>query len=325
MSRRVVVITGASYGLGRAASEAFAADGADVGLLARSRDGLEDARRAVEQHGRRALAVEVDVADADGVEDAAERIEREIGPIDVWVNNAMATIFGRVEDITPLEYRRATEVTYLGYVWGTLAALRRMKPRDEGVIVQVGSALAYRSIPLQSAYCGAKHAILGFTDSLRSELLHDRSNVRLTMVHLPALNTPQFEVGRNKMGRRAQPVPPIYEPEVAAEAIVWASRNPRREVWVAPSTVAAIVGDKLAPASGDRYLARAGFEAQQGDELADTVSDNLFEPVAGVRGARGRFSDRARQRSVQLWLTMHRDALVTAAGAAVALAALRRR
>jgi len=318
----VVVVTGASAGVGRATAVAFAREGARVGLVARGEDGLYGARKDVEAAGGQALVVSADVADADAVERVATAVEDTLGPIDVWVNNAMAAIFSPFMKITPAEYRRATEVTYLGYVWGTMAALRRMLPRDRGVIVQVGSALAYRGIPLQAPYCGAKHAVQGFTESLRCELLHDGSRVRVTMVQLPALNTPQFDWGRNRMPRKPQPVPPIYQPEVGADAIVWSARNPeRREVYAGETTAITILGDKLAPAVGDRYLARTGYESQQTAEPADeNAPDNLFEPVRGDHGAHGRFDRRALSRSAQLWATKHRRLLalagVTALGAA---------
>jgi NAD(P)-dependent dehydrogenase (short-subunit alcohol dehydrogenase family) len=315
----VVAVTGASAGVGRATARAFARDGADVGLIARGRERLESARREVEELGRRAAVVVADVADAAQVESAAQQIEDELGPIDVWVNNAMTTVFAPVSDTTPEEFRRATEVTYLGSVWGTMAALRRMRPRDSGVIVQVGSALAYRGIPLQAAYCGSKHALQGFLESLRAELLHDGSHVRLTMVQLPALNTPQFTWSRAKLPRAPQPVPPIFQPEVAADAIVWAARHPRRELMVGWPTVKAIVGNALAPGIADRYLARNGFDAQQTDELVDPDRpDNLFEPVPGDQGAHGPFDDQSRDRSIQLRLAKRRAWL---GGGAAALAA----
>jgi NAD(P)-dependent dehydrogenase (short-subunit alcohol dehydrogenase family) len=310
----VIVVTGASAGVGRAAAVAFARRGARVGLLARGRDRLEAKRDEIEAAGGEALVVVTDVADADQVEQAAAAVEESLGPIEIWVNNAMATVFSPFVEITPTEYQRATEVTYLGYVWGTMAALRRMLPRDRGVIVQVGSALAYRGIPLQAPYCGAKHAIQGFTESLRCELLHEGSSVQVTMVQLPALNTPQFDWGRSRMPRKTQPVPPIYQPEIAADAIVWAARLRRREVYVGGSTVLTILGDKIAPGVGDRYLARTGYEAQQTDErAADERQDNLFDPVPGDPGAHGRFDASARRRSVQLWATKHCRALTTLA------------
>jgi NAD(P)-dependent dehydrogenase (short-subunit alcohol dehydrogenase family) len=322
----VVVVTGASAGVGRATARAFAARGARIGLVARGRDGLEGARQEVEAAGGEALVLAADVADHEQVERAASAVEEAFGPIDVWVNNAMATIFAPFVDIVPEEFTRATEVTYLGYVWGTRAALRRMLPRDRGTIVQVGSALAYRGIPLQTPYCGAKHAIQGFTESVRCELLHEGKNVHLTMVQLPALNTPQFDWGRTKMPRQPQPVPPIYQPEVAAEAIVWAAESPARERYVAASTVATIVGNEIVPSLADRYLARTGYASQQTDEPIDPDRrDNLFEPVPGDHGAHGRFDARAKPRSAQLWASMHRVKLALAGLAAVtaALAAAR--
>jgi NAD(P)-dependent dehydrogenase (short-subunit alcohol dehydrogenase family) len=270
------------------------------------------------------VAVPVDVADAEAVERAAEQIEGELGPIDVWVNNAMATVFSPVAEITADEFRRATEVTYLGTVHGTMVALRRMRPRDSGVIVQVGSALAYRSIPLQAPYCGAKAAIRGFTDSLRCELLHERSKVRLTMVHLPALNTPQFGLARSRLPRHPQPVPPIYQPELAAESIVWASSHRRREVLVGGPTVIAVLGAKLAAGVGDAYLARNGYDAQQSDIRIDQDRpDNLFDVVPGDHGAHGIFDAEAKSRSVQFALNQNRDRLLF--GAALAAIALARR
>jgi NAD(P)-dependent dehydrogenase (short-subunit alcohol dehydrogenase family) len=306
----VVVITGASAGVGRATACAFAKLGASIGLLARGRDGLEAARRDVEARGGRALVLPTDVADPGAVEAAAEAVEREFGPIDVWVNNAMLSVFSPVKQMQADEYRRVTEVTYLGYVHGTLSALRRMLPRDRGAIIQVGSALAYRGIPLQSAYCASKHAIQGFCDSLHSELIHDRSHVRLTMVQMPAMNTPQFDWVKSRLPRRAQPVPPIYQPEVAAEAIVWAAFHNRREIEVGWPTVEAILGNKIAPGWLDRYLARNGFDAQMTNEPEDPARpNNLWEPLPGDHGAHGRFDARAHPRSWQLWLDLHREAL----------------
>jgi NAD(P)-dependent dehydrogenase (short-subunit alcohol dehydrogenase family) len=313
---RVVVVTGASAGVGRATIRAFARDGAHVGLIARDTEGLHTAAREVDKLGSRGIAVPADVADADQVEAAAARIETELGPIDVWVNNAMTTIFGRVADVTPAEFKRATEVTYLGTVYGTMAALRRMLPRNAGRIIQVGSALAYRSIPLQAAYCGAKHAIKGFTDSLRTELIHDRKDIHLTMVQLPAMNTPQFTWCRSKMPRHPQPVPPIFQPEVAAERIVWASHHDRREVFVGISTLIAIEGNKIAPGLGDRYLGRTGFDSQQTQQsISPDRPDNLFEALPGDFGARGVFSQDAHESAATTWLAAHKGATALAGAA----------
>ena len=302
---KTVVITGASAGVGRAAALAFAERGWSVGLIARDRDRLAAAGDDVVAAGGRAVALPADVADPDAVEDAATAFEASCGPIDVWVNNAMVSVFSPVAELTADEVRRVTEVTYLGYVHGTLAALRRMTPRDRGTIVQVGSALAYRSIPMQAAYCGAKHAIVGFTESLRSELMHDRSGVRVTNVHLPAINTPQFDWVRSRLPGRAQPVPPIFQPEVAADAIVWAASHAPREIKVGWPTIRAVYLDKLVPGVLDRYLARAGVGAQQTGEPAPAdAADNLFEPVARDVGAHGRFDDVARGTSRALQLRL---------------------
>ncbi|PYR56424.1 MAG: short-chain dehydrogenase [Acidobacteria bacterium] len=317
----VVVITGASAGVGRATVRAFARQGADIGLLARGVDGLEAARREVEAAGGRAIAIPTDVADADRVEAAADRIERELGPIDIWVNNAMVSVFSPVKELTPDEVRRVTEVTYLGVVYGTLAALKRMLPRDRGSIVQVGSALAYRGIPLQAAYCGAKHAIQGFTESLRCELLHDGSGVHVSMVHLPAMNTPQFDWVKSRLPREPQPVPPIYEPEIAADAIVWASSQRRREISVGGTTVAVIWANKIASGALDRYLARTGYDSQQTDQpVAPNRRDNLWEPVPGDHGAHGRFASRSSDFSVQAWINEHLTAVAAAAIVGMTLA-----
>ena len=308
-SARVIVITGASAGVGRDAAHAFADESACIGLIARGQAGLEGAKREVERRGGKALMLPTDVADAAELETAAAEVEATFGPIDVWVNVAMTSVFAPVKEITAEEFKRVTEVTYLGYVYGTLAALKRMLPRDRGVIIQVGSALAYRGIPLQAAYCAAKHAIQGFCDSLRCELLHDNSNVRLTMIQMPALNTPQFGWVKSRLPRKAQPVPPIYQPEVAARAIVYASQHPRRETYVGLSTIKAIVGDKIAPGLLDHYLARTCFDAQQLEEPEDpNRPDNLWAPVDADedRATHGVFDARARSCSPQLWSDLHR-------------------
>ena len=315
----VVVITGASSGVGRACARAFARRGARLGLLARGVDGLEAAAAEARALGGQALALPADVADHEQVDAAATTVERELGPIDVWVNNAMVSVFSPVKELEPEEVRRVTEVTYLGYVHGTLTALKRMLPRDEGVIVQVGSALAYRAIPLQAAYCAAKHAIEGFTEALRCELLHDKSNVRLTIVQLPALNTPHFSVVRSRLPRHPQPVPPIFQPEVAAEAVVWAAEHPRREVVVGFSTLRALVLNQVVPGLLDRYLGRSGYASQQTDApVARDRPDNLWGAPPGDRGAHGIFDEQARERSFQFWATRHRRALAGAALAALA-------
>src|SRR5688500_3917712 len=321
----VVVITGASAGVGRATAREFAKCGASLGLLARGEEGLEAARKEVEAAGGRALVLPADVADPLQVEAAAEAVERDLGPIDIWVNNAMVSILAPLAEVSAEEFRRVTEVTYLGYVWGTMAALKRMRPRNRGCIIQVGSALAYRAIPLQAAYCGAKHAIRGFTESVRCELLHDRSRVRLTVVELPGLNTPQFEWIKNRMPHRSQPVGTIYEPEVAAQAIVWAAQNDRRELYVGVPTVQAILGDTIAPGLLDHYLARTVYQGHQTNEPENPDRpDNLWKPVPGDHGARGPFSDRAKGRSFQLWATTHRGSLAAALVGAFAGAMLLR-
>ena len=318
----VVVVTGASAGVGRAIVRAFAREGAHIALLARGVDGLQAARFEVEELGGKALVLPLDVANAEGIEAAAVRVEEEFGPIDIWINNAMVSVFSPVKKMTPEEYKRVTEVTYLGVVYGTLAALKRMLPRDRGVIVQVGSALAYRGIPLQSAYCAAKHAIQGFHDSLRSELIHDKSNVRVTMVQLPAMNTPQFSWVKSRLPRKPQPVPPIYQPEIGADAVLFAAHNDRREMYVGYPTVEAIIGDKIAPGFADWYLARNGYDAQQTDEPVEPDRrDNLWDSVPGDHGAHGTFDDRASAASPQLWASKNRKWL-TVAGAGVAGVAL---
>jgi len=303
----VVVITGASAGLGRATVREFARHGCSIGLLARGSAGLENAREEVGALGGRALIVPTDVADHSQVEAAAIAVESRLGPIDIWINNAMVSVFSRFDEMDAEEFKRVTEVTYLGVVYGTMSALKLMIPRNRGTIVQVGSALAYRSIPLQSAYCGAKHGIRGFTDSVRSELIHDKINIHLGMVQLPAMNTPQFDWVKSRLPGKPQPVPPIFEPEVAARGIYWAAHHRRRELNIGFPTVEAILGNKIFPGYLDRYLAKHGFEAQQTDEPADPYRpDNLWNPLPGDYGARGRFTQRSRSHSWQLWLTTHR-------------------
>ncbi|HWG23688.1 SDR family oxidoreductase [Actinospica sp.] len=331
----VVVVTGASAGVGRAAAVAFARAGAKVALVARGEEGLKGAIEEIERDGGSAKSFPADTADPHQIEQVAQDVEASLGEIDVWVNVAFSSVFARFIDIEPDEYRRVTEVDYLGYVHGTRSALMRMLPRDRGTIVQVGSALAYRGIPLQSAYCGAKHAIQGFNESLRCELMHDESNVHVTMVQLPAVNTPQFDWVRSRLGKPAQPVPPIYQPELAARAILYAARHPRRrEYWVGGSTAGTLLANAVAPGLLDRYLAKTGFASQQADRPEPEHEDNLFEPVDGSGGrdhtAHGSFDDRANNRSAQLWASQNHGALAAAIGgaglaAAAALAAFGRR
>ena len=309
----VVVITGASAGLGRATARAFAQEGYDVALLARGIEGLEGAKREVESLGRKAIWFPVDVADAAAVEAAAGQTEAQLGPIDVWVNNAMNSVFSPVKEMEPEEYKRVTEVTYLGQVYGALSALRRMLPRDKGSIIFVGSALAYRGIPLQSAYCASKHAIQGFFDSLRSELLHDNSKVEICMVQLPAMNTTQFKFVKSRLPNEPQPMGKIYQPEVAAKAIVYAARHPRREIWVGSPTVYAIAGNKIAPWYADWVLSRNGYEGQQTREPKNPDRPhNLWEPVPGDHGAHGTFDDQSADHSVELWMSLNRGIVVSA-------------
>jgi NAD(P)-dependent dehydrogenase (short-subunit alcohol dehydrogenase family) len=319
---KVVVVTGAAAGIGRAIAQRFAEDGARVALISRNRAGLEGAARDVESRGGQALALPLDVADHEAVESAAGSVEQSLGPIDVWVNNAMATIFAFFEDIEPDEFRRSTEVTYLGAVWGARAALGRMLPRDSGSIVQVGSAMAYRGIPLQAPYCGAKHAMKGFVESLRTELRHRGSNVHVGMVQLPGLNTPQFDHGRSKMPRHPMPVPPIYQPEVAAEAVHFCASARRREVYAGAPAAYTIWGSKVSPITAEIYLAKTAVTGQMTDEpVPNPRPGNLFDPPDHDEGAHGGFDDRAHPRSFQLWLTKHRAALAGAAAVGGALAA----
>ncbi len=312
---RIVVVTGAGAGVGRATAEEFARQGYDVALLSRDPDRLEQAAIQLRGHGVRALPIPTDVADAEAVEAAASKVEDEFGPIDVWVNVAMATVFAPVSRLTAAEFERGTRVTYLGQVHGTMAALRRMRERNRGTIVNVGSALGYRSVPLQSIYCGAKFAIRGFTDALRSEIIHDKLDVHLTMVDLPAVNTPQFDWAMNKMGRKAKPVAPIYQPEVPARAIYFAATHRRREIWVGYPTVQAILANRIAPGLIDKYLATAGYTGQITDEpLGPNAPANLFEAVPGNYAAHGRFDKRSRSGSWEMFTDRHRAAFWAAAG-----------
>jgi NAD(P)-dependent dehydrogenase (short-subunit alcohol dehydrogenase family) len=324
---KVVAVTGASAGIGRAAVREFAARGADVGLIARGEERLAAAAREVEEAGRRACIAPADVADAAAVEAAAARIEAELGPIDVWVNVAMTAVLAELWDCTPEEFERVTAVTYLGSIHGIQAALRRFRPRDRGVVVQVGSALSRRGIPLQATYCGSKHAIKGALDSLRAELLHEGSNVKVSLVQLPGVNTPQFDWVRTRLHRHPQPVPPIFQPEVAARAIAWAAEHPRRELWVGLPTVYTILGERVVSGFMDRYLARTNIGAQEAKQPIDPHErkDNLFAPPPGDPGAHGAFDDKAKGRSPQLWLTTHRGVLAAGAVAVSAVAALSRR
>jgi NAD(P)-dependent dehydrogenase (short-subunit alcohol dehydrogenase family) len=329
----VVVVTGSSAGLGRAIAHAYAKRGATLALLARNPEALAAAKQECEELGGQAVFIPTDVSDADAVERAATQIEEQLGPIDIWVNNAMVSVFSPVKEMEASDYKRVTDVLYLGFVHGTLSALRRMLPRNRGTIIQIGSALAYRSIPLQSAYCACKHAINGFTDSLRCELIHDKSNVKVTAVHMPAMNTTQFDWVKNRMPDDTQPVPPIFEPEVSAEVVVAAglAKRPRREYWVGSPTVEAIVGQKFIPGLLDIYLGKTGYRSQQirGETRDPSAPNNLYEYVPGVHSARGKFADRSKRTSVEVFLSLHREwfalgALATI-GACAALIAGRRR
>jgi len=321
--RGIVVVSGASAGIGRATARRFGREGWRVAVVARGEDGLAAACREIEAEGGEAMAIVADVADEVAVDAAAERVEREWGPIDVWVNNAMVTSYCEFLDMPSQDFRRATEVTYFGSVWGIRAALERMVPRDRGTIVQVGSALAYRSIPLQSAYCGAKSALRGFIDSVRSELLHRRSRVHLTMVQLSAFNTPQFDWGKTCIPKQPQPVPPIFQPEVAAEGIYYAATHRRRELWVGWPAVKAILATPVIPGILDRILAKEGYDGQHTDDpLPPGRRDNMYAPVPGDHGAHGRFDARSRPRSIQLWLDMHRGTLLATAALVLGLGAL---
>jgi len=328
-SPEVVVVTGASAGVGRAVACAFAKRGASIGLLARGHAGLEGAQKEVEALGGKAIVIPTDVSDPDQIEAAAAKVEETFGPIDVWVNDAMASVFSPFKEMTPREFKRVTEVAYLGFVYGTMSALHRMLPRDRGHIIQIGSALAYRSIPLQAAYCGAKHGIMGFTDSIRCELIHDKSNVKISMAQLPAVNTPQFSWVKSRLPDKAQPVPPIYQPEVIGDAVTWLVDHPRRELFIGLSSVIAIQGNKVAPAFADRYLGRTGYKSQQTGQRANPNNpNNRWEPVDETQdhGAHGAFDARANSSSWQLWADTHIGTLALASvglasvvGAGVAL------
>ncbi|MGN6702189.1 MAG: SDR family oxidoreductase [Burkholderiaceae bacterium] len=316
-SPEVVVITGATAGIGRATARAFAERGAHIALVARDQQRLDDTQREVEELGGKAITISADVADHEQMDAAAERAEQELGPIDIWVNNAMATILAPVDKIDPDDYRRVTDVTYHGFVWGTMAALKRMKPRNRGTIVQVSSALAHRSIPLQSAYCGAKHAIKGFTESLRSELLHERSKIHITMLDMPGVNTPQFEWCKTTLPHHPKPMGAYFQPEVAARAVVWAAHARRREVYVGGPSALAIIGEKFVPKFMDWYLARTGFNGQQTSEsIPADRPNNLWKPVSVPYAARGSFDDKAHTSSKELWVAMYRNWLLAAGGAA---------
>lgn len=307
----VVVVTGASAGLGRAIAHGYAKRGARIGLLARNPEALAATQRECQELGGQAIFIPTDVSDADSVERAAVQIEEQLGPIDIWINNAMVSVFSPVKEMEPADYKRVTEVLYLGFVHGTLSALRRMLGRDRGTIVQIGSALAYRSIPLQSAYCACKHAINGFTDSLRCELYHDKSNVKITAVHMPAMNTIQFDWVKNRMPENPQPVPPIFDPELTAEVVVAAglAKNPRREYWVGTPTIKAIVAQKVIPGLLDKYLGKTGYQSQQiaGQPRDPNAPNNLYDYVPGVHSARGKFGDRSKRTSAEVFLSLHRE------------------
>lgn len=319
----MVVVTGASSGVGRAIARAFGEQGAKVALLARNEEALEHAANEIQERGGQALVLPLDIADPNAVNEAADSVVRTWGQIDVWVNDAMVTVYGSVKDLTPEEIRRVTEVNYLGTVYGTLAALRHMKPRDEGTLIQIGSALAYRSIPLQSAYCGSKAAIRGFTDSLRCELIHEKSKVRVSMVQLPAVNTPQFDVGRLKLDSVPQPVPPIFQPEMIARAVLYAARKAPRELWIAKSAIQAILGQRLIPGLLDHYLARNGYSGQETNQKPrPDRPDNLYETIPYDAGAHGRYDGRAKGGSLELWLRTHRKTVLTALVGSAALSSL---
>jgi NADP-dependent 3-hydroxy acid dehydrogenase YdfG len=321
----VVAVTGASAGLGRAIAHAYAKRGAKLGLMARNPEALAAAKQECENLGGQAIFIPTDVSDADAVERAANQIEQELGPIDIWVNDAMVSVFSPVKEMEASDYKRVTDVLYLGFVHGTLSALRRMLPRDRGTIIQIGSALAYRSIPLQSAYCACKHAINGFTDSLRCELIHDKSNVKITAIQMPAMNTTQFGWVKNRMPDNTQPVPPIFEPEISAEVVVAAglAKQPRREYWVGSPTVAAIIGQKFIPGLLDAYLGKTGYKSQQiqSEPRDPNAPNNLYEYVPGIHSARGKFDDRSKRTSAEVYVSLHREWFALGALALVGIGA----
>jgi len=310
-SKGIAVVTGASAGLGRACARAFGVSGYDVALIARGMDGLEAGKNEIVTMGRKAMYVSVDIADASAVDRAAQQIEDELGPIDIWVSNAMNSVFSPISEMVPSDYQRVTEVTYLGQVYGTLAALKRMEGRNKGSLVFVGSALAYRGIPLQSAYCASKHAIMGFYESLRTELMHKKSNIRVSAVQLPAMNTTQFGFVKSRLPKKPRPMGTIYQPEVAARAIVYAAEQPRREVLVGFSTLKTIVGNKIAPWYADRVLAKTGFKGQQtGQDEDPTRDNNLWDPLPGDHGVHGKFGEDARSFSWIFWFGKNRTGII---------------
>ncbi|HMG52601.1 MAG TPA: SDR family oxidoreductase [Kofleriaceae bacterium] len=318
LAGKIAVVTGASSGVGRAIARAYAQAGAHVALIARGQVGLDAAAREVERLGGEAIALSLDVADSAAVDRAADAVVARWGRIDLWVNNAMISVLSPVSQMQPSEYRRVIEVNYLGYVHGTLAALRHMRSRDAGVIIQIGSALAYRSIPLQSAYCASKAAIRAFTESLRCELIHDSCKVEVTQLQLPAVNTPQFDVARSRLAGRPRPVAPVYQPEVIADAALWAATHPRREIWVGWPTVKAILGQRVIPGLLDRYLAKRAWSGQSTLGPAPRVIDNVDAPIDTDRGAHGAFEFEARGASSEMWLRTHRTAIGVALGAVAA-------
>lgn len=321
LEQQTVMVTGASAGIGRSIAKAFAAAGARVGLLARGTAALEELRAEIEGQGGQALVLTCDVADYTAMQDAAARLAEHFGPIDIWINNAMVTVFSPLTQMTPEEFRRVTDVTYHGAVYGSLIALQHMVPRNRGHIIQIGSALAYRAIPLQGAYCGAKHALKGFTESLRTELIHEKSAIHLSMVQLPAFNTPQFIWARNRTKRSAQPIAPIHDPALAAEAVAWIARHPQRELWVGWPTWKAILGERFIPGLLDRFVARVAWEGQfTGLDADPDKADNLFTAANGLHSEHGPFSDRSRTKRPPLWHVRNHNGWIIATGLLVTAA-----